>query len=377
MALKLWRIAARVAPVWPLALLTLQGWCARQAWRAWQGLPELPLGVPGHDAPAVSVVVPARDEAATLPALLPSLLALDYPRVDTLLIDDGSTDGTAAVAGAFGVRVVTAPPLPAGWTGKPHACAAGAAATTGEWLLFTDADTCHAPASLASALAYTRAHGLEALTLFPTQRCVTFWERLLVPYAYRHYFTGIAPGRANDPAAPDALANGQYLLIQRASYERIGGHAAVCGQIIEDVALAARFKREQVRFQILRAGALVEVRMYTGLTAIRHGFAKNSSRFLLANPRGGAWTLLSTILDGAGTVLLLIGVSRRCSPLLGAGVVSWLVAAAGLSPWLRVAGVPRGWAALQPLAAFTFQLIALDGLRALRPGATRWKGRRY
>lgn len=401
---------------WPVAVLGAQIWCGLRAWHAWQRLPllaapatSLPAGGSGPAAdraaaagppttdhrsrheggavaathtwtgglPSVDIIVPARDEAETLPVLLPSLLALAYPFARVLVVDDGSTDGTAAVARSLGVAVLSAPALPPGWAGKPHACAAGAAATGSAWLLFTDADTWHAPTSLTAAVAFAEQHQLDALSLFPAQRCLTFWERLLVPFAYRHYFAGVDARRVNDPAEPEALANGQYLLVRRTGYERAGGHAAVRDSIIEDVALAAVFKRAGVRCHAVRAGEQVQVRMYDGLGAIRRGFSKNSSRFLLANPRGGGWTVFSTLLDGAALPLLLLGLCRRCRVLTLAGLLSWGVGAAALVPWLRAAGVPRRFALLQPLAAAAFQTVALGGLRALRPGATEWKGRRY
>jgi chlorobactene glucosyltransferase len=362
---------------WPVALIAGQLWCALRAAAAFRRLPEL-APPSGRDAlPPVSIVVPARNEAANLPALLPSLGSLDYPTLEVIVVDDGSSDGTAGIAASFGAGVVAAGDLPSGWAGKPHACLVGARAALHPWILFTDADTVHAPASLAAVMSRIRDDNLEAVSLFCGQRCLSFWERLLIPYAYRHFFAGVNARAVNDPRARSALANGQYILISLGAYTRIGGHEAVANSIVEYVALASVFKREGIRYQMFRAGDLVEVRMYRGLSDIRAGFTKNSSRFLAQDPRRGAVVLLSTLLDSVPLSLLVAGVVTRRRGRLAMGICSWAIAALGLAPWMGWFNVPRQHAALQPLAAAAFQLIALEGLRALRPGSTEWKGRRY
>jgi chlorobactene glucosyltransferase len=327
--------------------------------------------------PSVSVIVPARNEEHTLPRLLGSLRSLDYPLYEVIVVDDDSTDATARVAAAHGARVVAAGPLPDGWVGKPHACQAGAGAARNGWLLFTDADTCHDRASLSASMALVMAHDLDALSVFCGQRCEGYWERLLLPFAYRHFFAGVSSRAANDPARREALANGQYLLISREAYERIGGHAAVRASIVEDVAIARVIKRAGLRFRILRAERLVEVRMYRGLAEIRGGFAKNSVRFLADDPGRGARVLASTLLDGAVLPLVMTGVLRRDRLLIASGLGSWAIAASGMRPWLRVFGVPSRYALLQPLASVVFQTITLAGITAMRRGGTQWKGRRY
>lgn len=369
------------------AALTLAGLAAAQAWlgrrsaRAYGGLPRLTLEPPAQPAPghppSVSIVVPARNEAANLPRLLPSLLAQEYPHVEVLVVDDGSTDGTAAVARTLGTRVLTAGPLPPGWAGKPHACAAGAAATHGAWLLFTDADTWHAPGSLRAALAHAVANDLEALSLFPAQQCVTPWEQMLLPYAYQHFFAGVNPAAVNDPSRPDLLLNGQYLLIRRDAYDRAGAHAAVRNSVIEDMAFAAVLKRAGIRYQVARGEALVSVRMYAGLRAIIAGFAKNSLRFAAQDPRRAALVIGSTLLSAAPTFHLLRALLRGRPRRTAAALPSYLIAVAALLPWQRSFGSPRALALAQPLTALLFQIISFAAMLSTLPGQTRWKGRRY
>jgi chlorobactene glucosyltransferase len=364
---------------WVLALVPLaQAWFASRSARSYRRLPVLgDAYLPGTDLPSVSIIVPARNEAHNLPALLLSLRALCYPVYECIVVDDGSEDGTALAATSSGARVVTAGPLPEGWAGKPHACYQGASAAHHQWLLFTDADTVHQPDSLARVMSLAVTEGLDALSLLCGQRCESFWERLLLPYAYRQFFAGVDARAVNDPARRETLANGQYILIRRDAYERIGGHAPVRGSIVEDVALAGVFQRAGIRYRLLRGEAAVQVRMYRNLREIRHGFAKNSSRFLADNPKRGVQVLASTLCDGGAPALLALGLlSRRRTPVL-AGVLSWLVAAAGLRRWIRWFGVPTRYALLQPLTAVAFQLISLLGITALRPGGTEWKGRRY
>lgn len=376
-----------------LGRLAIRVWLAWRSYRAYERLPSLDAtyppgpgdgsapGVsapPGEGSPTLSIIVPARDEAHNLPRLLPSLTAQDYTPLEIIVVDDGSADDTAGVARRLGARVVAAGPLPPGWAGKPHACLAGANAAVGDWLLFTDADTWHAPDGARRALAYAHAHDLDALSLFLRQECRTRWERLLLPYAYRHFFAGVDARAVNDDHRRASLLNGQYLLIRRDAYGRAGGHAAVRASIVEDVAFGHVLKVGGVRLRMARGEAVAAVRMYTGLGAIIAGFAKNSLRFALDDPRRGALVIASTLLAAQP---LLAGVRlarrpRRTEALdLAVGLAVEMVA---LVPWQRRFGTPIADALLQPVAALLFQAIALAGLwSTVRRGGTRWKGRRY
>ena len=183
--------------------------------------------------PRISIIVPARDEAPNLPRLLASLRALDPAPAEIIVVDDHSTDGTGDLARAAGALVISPPPLPAGWLGKAWACHAGAAAATGELLLFTDADTAHGPASLGDAVAALDAERADLLSAVPTHRAVSWWERfqgvfqLLLLIACR-------AGAASDRGRR-RFSIGQYLLFRRDAYDQAGGHAAVRGEIAEDL----------------------------------------------------------------------------------------------------------------------------------------------
>jgi chlorobactene glucosyltransferase len=342
----------------------LVGWLAARNYRA---LPELQNVVSAASDP-VSIIIPARNEAADLPALLQSLHQLRYSDYEVVVVDDGSLDGTGEIAASHGARVIRVEGPDAGWTGKSFACWTGARATRGAWLLFTDADTIHGPDSLAAAVGEASIRRAGLLSLLPRQRCETFWERLLLPYAYALYFTGNVA--VNKPGG-NPVANGQYLLFRRHDYDRIGGHAAVRDSIIEDVALARLAARSGVHVVLMRAEKYLQVRMYQDLGGLWEGFAKNSFRFIAVSPRTGVLTVLAAI-----AFLAAFPEALRRSGVLRLALL--LTPAFSLLPWQRRFGVPPPFAFLYPLAALVFQAIALDSIRRThtRRGTT-WKGRRY
>src|SRR5579872_4634983 len=162
------------------------------------------------DAGKVTVVVPARNEEHRLPRLLQSLQQLDYVNFEVVVVDDASTDGTSQIAETSGATVVKIDYLPEGWTGKAHACWQGAVHSSGEWLLFTDADTVHSPRSLSVALSAAVTSESGMVSLLCRQECESIWERLVLPYAYALYFAGRLWVNSSKRSA---VANGQYILI--------------------------------------------------------------------------------------------------------------------------------------------------------------------
>src|SRR5512135_959127 len=182
---------------------------------------------PGN-GPAVSVIVPARNEEAGLGACLESLLGQAGVDHEIIVVDDGSSDRTREIAQSFPeVRVTVAPPLPAGCSGKCNAAQRGAELARAPWLLFTDADTVHQPGSLARALAEAQEHGVALLSYSPRQEVRGLWERAVMPLVFSDLAAVYRPKQVCDPSSPLAAANGQYLLIAREAYDAVGGHAAV------------------------------------------------------------------------------------------------------------------------------------------------------
>ncbi len=209
----------------------------------WRSQPQLsPAAAPA--TPDVDVVVPARDEAATIAAVIASLLAQDYAgRFRLILVDDGSTDGTADAAGAApALTVVAAPPKPPGWSGKLWALQQGIEAGRAPLLLFTDADIVHDPRHLTTLVAHQQQASLDLVSEMVHLNCVSFAERALVP-AFVYFFQMLYPfSRVNDPRARIAAAAGGTVLIRRAALTHIGGIAAIRGALIDDVSLARAVK---------------------------------------------------------------------------------------------------------------------------------------
>lgn len=351
--------------------------------RHFSSMPQLepqPPSAEDNALPSVSIIVPARNEERALPTLLRSLLAQEYPNFEVVVVDDDSTDATGRIADEFAhaddrVRVIHgAGPAP-DWTGKNYACYLGAQAASGAWLLFTDADTEHAPGALRAAMIAARESGAYAVSLFPRQRCVGFWERLLLPFAYQQYFAGVRPLLLHLPNGP-ALANGQYFLIARSAYGSAGGHASVAASIIDDVALASALKSAGFPPFVYRGERLAQVRMYESFGALVEGFTKNAFQFLQEQRTGSFLVVLGTAC-AAGILPAALGALLAGNPVALSGVLAvYLLQATLFAPWLRTFGAPPWYAALGPLAALVFTGIALSSaLHALTRRPVRWKGR--
>jgi len=229
----------------------------------------------------VSVIIPARNEASNLPTLLDSLRQTTYEPVEILVVDDRSTDNTAEVvrdhAGRDSrVRLVEGADLPAGWFGKPWACVQGYREAKGDLLLFTDADTQHAPGLLARAVGALQAGPYDLVTAMGRMICGSFWERVIMPIitallAIRFHPTVVNRARRTS----EVIANGQFILVTRESYEAIGTHEAVKHEVAEDLAIAQRYFRAGRPRLFAFALPLLGTRMYTDLPSLVEGWSKN------------------------------------------------------------------------------------------------------
>jgi 4,4'-diaponeurosporenoate glycosyltransferase len=323
----------------------------------------------------VSIVVPARDEAATLPALLRSVAALDPAPHEVIVVDDGSTDGTAAVARSAGAAVVTAPEPPAGWLGKPWACHLGAQAATGSHLLFLDADTWLAPDAL-DRLVVEHALAGGLLSVQPHHVTEQPYEQLSAVFnVVAMMGTGAFTPR---PSASSSAAFGPCLLTSVADYVAVGGHAAVRSEIIEDVRLARRYRACGLAVRCLAGGDAVRFRMYPGGPGqLVEGWTKNIA--------AGAGTARPGPLLGAVawvTALALVAI-RTLTGLAGGGafptvaVAAWALVALQLRWMLRRIGRFRWWTAVAfpvPLAAFV-AIFARSLLVTLAHRPVTWRRR--
>lgn len=236
---------------------------------------------PPIDDILLSIIIPARNEAATLPILLDSLAASSYRSLEIIVVDDRSTDGTREIAAGYAariqhIRVIDGEPLPPGWFGKPWACHQGAAAATGDLLLFTDADTCHSPDLHRHAVGTLLVQEADLITLTSTQLCLTFWERVLMPQIWYLLGTRYAPAAVNRARYPwQMVANGQFILVNADSYRTAGGHEAVRGEVAEDLAIAQHWFRSGLKCRMIWGDGMLSTRMYRSLGEMVEGWSKN------------------------------------------------------------------------------------------------------
>jgi cellulose synthase/poly-beta-1,6-N-acetylglucosamine synthase-like glycosyltransferase len=330
------------------------------------------------DHPRVSVIVPARNEEASLAACLQSLVKQENVSFEVIVVDDASSDGTRPIAEQFsGITIVDAPALPAGHTGKNNALTAGAAQAAGQWLLFTDADTVHAPGSLAMSLAEAEKRGVSLLSYSPQQEVEGVLERAVMPVIFAELAVTYRPSQVSDPTSTAAAANGQYLLVQREAYDAVGGHAAMACAILEDVALARAVKRSGRKIFFRYAGDAVHTRMYRSFAQLREGWTKNLA---LLFPAPGQLAVLRftefILIVGSGIVASLAYHDRRTrvAALLLAGCLTGF----GFL-WKRIRNAHFSWDA-NLLAVFglpVFAYLLLRSKLAHSTGNVTWKGRIY
>jgi 4,4'-diaponeurosporenoate glycosyltransferase len=325
----------------------------------------------------VSIVVPARNEAHNLPALLASLRALAPAAHQIIIVDDHSTDGTGDLARAAGATVVTPPPLPPGWLGKPWACHAGAQAATGDLLLFSDADTVHAPWSLARAVARLDATGADLLSVIPTHAVVALWEKLQGVFQLLLLVACRAGGEG--ARGERRFSIGQYLLFRRSAYQAVGGHPAVKDRVAEDLAFARMVEHAGLRFDLLYAPGLMTVRMYPeGLGGFWRGWRRNFREGIASAGIGGGLEMIAVVGWLLGLPLFATQAVLAGAPLLA---VAWLgamvVTAAEIARRQRGLGALPAWGALLfPLPVLLFVAISIAAvIDKARRAPVRWRGR--
>lgn len=230
----------------------------------------------------LSVIVPARDEEDCLSACLESLVAQSEEVFqlgrdwELIVVDDHSTDHTAEIAKSFaGVTFLQAGKLEKGWTGKANAIWTAARKARGRWLLFTDADTVHQEGDLRRAMHEAARHKAGMLSYSPRQIVTGIWQRTLMPLVFSELALAYPPAKVSDPNQRVAAANGQFLLIEREAYRRMGGHPAVADKVLEDVELAFLAKRRKIGLWFRYADDAVATRMYRTTTAMIEGWTKN------------------------------------------------------------------------------------------------------
>ncbi|HEV2472714.1 MAG TPA: glycosyltransferase family 2 protein [Chthonomonadales bacterium] len=289
----------------------------QSAWRPVLGLSEDPAEPPAVRAAAervfdqsepealleLTVIVPARNEEAGLDACLRSLVAQSDDAFtlgrdwELVMVDDHSTDRTAEIARSFaGVTVLEAPKLEAGWTGKNNAVWSAARKARGRWLLFTDADTVHEPGDLQRAIHEAKRHNLGMLSYSARQIVHGLWQRAVMPLVFSELSLAYPPAKVSDPNQHVAAANGQFILVEREAYRRIGGHRAVADRVLEDVELAVLAKRRRVGLRLRYADDALSTRMYRTTGAMLEGWTKNLALLFNNTLATAAWRALDFVL---------------------------------------------------------------------------------
>jgi chlorobactene glucosyltransferase len=307
------------------------------------------------------------------------------------VVDDRSTDDTAAIverlaAGDARLRLIRGGPLPEGWYGKPWACAQGARAAAHPLLLFTDADTRHEPELLGRAVAALAGERADLVTVAPHQRCVTPWERLIMPQIWLLLGLRYHPRRVNRARRErDVIANGQFILTTREAYEAVGTHAAVRHEVAEDLALAQAYLRRGLRLHFAFAQRLMETRMYRSLPQLVEGWAKNvylggRRSFphepalrtlvpLMLAAALGFWLVPPAVLLAGAAGLDVGALGEAALAATGLAVLFWGLVSYGMRiPFVYGVGYPIG-------AVMALYIVARSTWRGSR--RVEWRGRVY
>ncbi len=386
------------AAAWAYLVLLHGGfWLTSQRLPAGDGEPAAAAGQ--QTWPAVAAVVPARNEAESLPVTLPALLAQDYPgEFSVFLVDDNSDDGTGAIAAELGEKaardggapltVVPGLPRPDGWAGKVWAMAQGvavAAAAVPEYVLFTDADISWAPTALRDLVAGAEAGDRALLSQMALLRAQTRWERVIVP-AFVYFFAQLYPFRkVNDPKSGTAAAAGGCMLVRGSALEAAGGLAPIGGALIDDVALGTLLKKHGNRTWLGLTTDIRSARPYPSLASLWHMIARSAYVQLRYNPLLLAGTIVGLLLlyvaPPAGAIAALVvaaagGGGPATTAAGAAGLAGWALMTASYVPMLRLYRLSALRAPSLPLIALLYAAMTADSARRHYSGrAVSWRGR--
>jgi glycosyltransferase involved in cell wall biosynthesis len=342
----------------------------------WQPEPDILL-------PSLTIVVPARNEAAEIETALHSLLALDYPRLDIVAVDDRSTDPTGEImdriaaehASAGKLRILHVRELPPRWLGKTHAMWLGAQQGTSEWILFTDADCVFRPDSMRRALFYATRHRLDHLVLMPTMHMQTLGEQMMISFPQIAAGFILRPWRVRNPDARDFIGVGAFNLVRRRAYEAVGTFQALRLEIVDDLKFGEAVKKARLRQDVVIGRDLVSLRWIDSAFGMVRNLEKNLFAFLefrlsLVLAACGllfflnVWPFLGIIVApgwakaGFSLAIVLIAIRyRQSAPLLG------------ISPLIFLAN---------PIsAALTGVAILRSAFAVFRDGGVTWRGTKY
>jgi len=356
-------------------------------------LPWLKDFAPAKDAdcPRISLIFAARDEEEKLPGALATLATIDYPNLEIIAVDDRSQDSTGRILDEFALtglntghydnaangrfRAVHVAALPAGWLGKPHALQKAYENSTGEWLLFTDADVRFAPDALRRAMAVVRSKNLDHLTLFGDVEMVGFWETVLITFFGLAFHIASDPYRVSNPHSRAYVGVGAFQLMKRSAYQACGTHRRLAMEVVDDMKLAKLVRQAGLRSCVAVAQEAVVVRWHAGVGNLVRGVTKNFFAAL-------GYSLPFVVVAISG--LLLMNVVPFLGVIFGHG---WVRIFAGVAVVIALGfHVGVDWAMrVSPLYALTHPLGALifsymllrSTVVTLWHGGVTWRGTFY
>jgi len=361
---------------------------------------------PPSNPPLISVCVPARNEERNIRACVEAILKQDYPNLEVIVLDDRSTDSTPKIlqdllmesdsslskqkrkrASAF--QIINGSDLPEGWAGKPHALYQASAYARGEWLCFIDADTFLTPETLSSCYVKAIETNVDMFTIMTFQILGSFWEKTVMPLVMTALSVGFSPRKVNDPNRKDAIANGQFIMIKRSTYDAIGGHESVKNNIVEDKAISEQVKWNGHRLIVADGMKVASTRMYTSLPEMWEGWTKNIYLGLSDQPSlmalgvfGALLTVLASLFLPVWPLLGFIwysnGGDRMAIAVIIEAIFLWaylIYMRARVSINMKISP----WYALTtPLGAGVFgAMMFTSAWRVLSRKGVTWKGRRY
>ncbi len=334
--------------------------------------------VAAASAGSVTVIVPARNEEAVIAACIASLA--NQPEIaEILVVNDQSTDGTATVVSGLmekisHLRLLESGELPDGWVGKNHALWVGVQQAKCAWLLFTDADAEHERDSVSHALQIANEQGAALVSFSPEQITETWYEKALIPFIYLRLARRFSYENVNDPSSTAAAANGQFLMMRRDAYDAIGGHSAVAGEVLEDVALAMRVKAAGHRISFGSGKGMVRVRMYRSFQAMWQGWKKNLYRLMGGTP----WTVFREMESNLPWIpLVVIALGLKFPFLFFVGVLLLIGRQTSYGLDLARNQYPFSFIFYYVPAVALYVGVLWASYRSHVNGTIQWKGREY
>ena len=356
-----------------------------------------PLSFPGPPArlPRVSILLAARNEQETLPATLDSLLKLDYPDFEVILVDDDSDDRTGAIADDWAqrdvahgkLRVVHNHHLPPGWRGKVHAMSLAAAAATGEWILSTDADVVFHPSLLRQAVELALRKNVQFLSLTPEVTMQSWAEKVVLPAFGFLLFMLFPLRRVNDPRSSRAMAAGAFLLMRHEDLVSLGGYARLRDTLIEDLRMAELFKRNGRRTYLGVTRGVFYTRMYENWREVFEGLARSAWE----GAGCSLWKVLAGVAAGNALAVLpcfslaalwrshlFTGTPLAQNPAFIAAAAASAASAVIYCPVVVFAGLSPLYVFTLPLASLFYSTVSIvSAFRSITGPGLRWKGRSY